>query len=109
MLYPVFCKKPSKKAIREAMQYSSIQEQMEALAYATAPTKNEVWRNINTGRLLIIKSEPIPIQGSPVGGNSNANFGVVVSDLLPDGEVDFDIFFRLEDLKNYEYIREYKS
>lgn len=35
MKYNVFDKRPSKKDIAEAMQYSDAQEQMEALAHST--------------------------------------------------------------------------
>lgn len=103
MKYHVFNKKPSRSDIEEAMQYSDPEEQAEALAHATAPAKGELWQNVNTGRVLVIRSKPMPIQGSPTGGDYADNFGVVVADVIDNGlDVDFDLFFKLSQLLNYK-------
>nr|DAE07715.1 MAG TPA: hypothetical protein [Podoviridae sp. ct8mF2] len=110
MKYHVFNKKPSRSDIEEAMQYSDPEEQAEALAHATAPAKGELWQNVNTGRVLVIRSKPMPIQGSPTGGDYADNFGVVVADVIDNGlDVDFDLFFKLSQLLNYKKIGRLKK
>ena len=108
MKYHVFNKKPSQSAIEEATKCSSDpQEQMENLAISTFPEKGELWQNINTGRVLVIRSEHIPIQGTPTGDDVAAIdcHGVVVADVIGNElEVDFDIFFTLRQLLQYKKI-----
>ena len=83
MKYHVFNKKPSRSAIEEAAKSSSDpQEQMENLALATFPEKGELWQNENTGRLVVIKSQHINIQGAPVGCPAIDEFGVVIRDVI---------------------------
>ena len=104
MKYHVFNKKPSRSAIEEAAKSSSDpQEQMENLAIATFPEKGELWQNENTGRLVVIKSNHINIQGAPVGCPAIDEFGVVVRDVI-NGEEEFDIFFSLRQLLNYKKV-----
>ncbi|HFC8822447.1 TPA: hypothetical protein ACFU14_001719 [Neisseria cinerea] len=94
-----------KKDIAESMQYSDAQEQMEALAHSTRPEKGELWKNRNTGRVLVIRSEPIPIQGAPIRADYADAFGVVVADVIDKNlDTDFDIFFPLKDLLRYKKI-----
>ena len=108
MKYHVFNKKPSKSAIENAAKSSSDpQEQMENLTIATMPEKGELWQNENTGRVIVIRSKHIPIQGTPTGVDVDAIdcFGVVVADVIgSELEVDFDIFFTLRQLLNYKKI-----
>ena len=108
MKYHVFNKKPSQSAIEEAMASSSDpQEQMENLALSTFPAKGELWQNEKTGRVIVIRSKHIPIQGTPTGVDVDAIdcFGVVVADVIgSELEVDFDIFFTLRQLLNYKKI-----
>ena len=108
MKYHVFNKKPSQSAI-EAATFSSSdpQEQAENLALATFPEKGELWQNTNTGRVLVIRSQHVPIQGTPTV-NAIDCFGVVVADFI-GGEVDFDIFFSLRQLLNYKKIGRLKK
>ena len=111
MKYHVFNKKPSQSAIEEATKCSSDpQEQAEHLALATFPEKGELWQNINTGRVIVIRSQHIPIQGTPVGDDVAAIdcHGVVVADVI-NFEVDFDIFFTLRQLLNYKKIGRLKK
>lgn len=109
MKYNVFNKKPSKKDIAEAMEYSDPQEQMEALAHSTRPEKGELWQNINTGRVLVIRSKPMPIQGMDTEYYAD-DFGVVVADVIGrELNVDFDIFFTLRQLLNYKKIGKLKK
>ena len=111
MKYHVFNKKPSQSAIEEATKCSSDpQEQAEHLALATFPEKGELWQNINTGRVLVIRSNHVPIQGTPVGDDVAAIdcHGVVVADVI-NFEVDFDIFFTLRQLLNYKKIGQLKN
>ena len=104
MKYHVFNKKPSSSAIEEAAKSSSDpQEQMENLAIATFPEKGELWQNENTGRLVVIKSHHINVQGAPVGCPAIDEFGVIVRDVI-NGEEDFDIFFTLRQLLNYKKV-----
>ena len=106
MKYHVFNKKPSRSAIEYAAKSSSDpQEQLEHLAISTFPEKGELWQNVNTGRVLVIRSKHIPIQGTPTGVDVDAIdcFGVVVADII-NGEVDFDIFFTLRQLLQYKKI-----
>ena len=103
MKYHVFNKKPTRTAIEEAMWYSDPQEQMESLAHATFPEKGELWQNIYTGRILVIRSKHISIQGAPTGADVVDAFGVVVADVIgSEMEVDFDLFFTLRQLLNYK-------
>ncbi len=111
MKYNVFNKRPSQSATEAATFSSSdLQEQMENLALATFPEKGELWQNINTGRLLVIRSNHLPIQGTPTGDDVYAIdcHGVVVADVI-NGEVDFDIFFSLRQLLNYKKIGRLKK
>ena len=104
MKYHVFNKKPSRSAIEEAAKSSSDpQEQMENLAIATFPEKGELWQHLYTGRLVVIKSNHIPIQGAPVGCPAIDESGVVIRDVIA-GEEDFDIFFTLRQLLNYKKV-----
>ena len=109
MKYHVFNKRPSQADV-EAATFSSVdpQEQMENLALATFPTKGELWQNINTGRLVVIKSNHINIQGAPVGCPAIDEFGVVIRDVI-NGEEDFDIFFTLRQLLNYKKVGRLKK
>ena len=103
MKYHVFNKKPSQSAIEEAKKSSSDpQEQMENLALSTFPEKGELWQNVNTGRVLVIRSQHISIQGTGAEAAIDC-FGVVVADVI-GSEVDFDIFFSLRQLLNYKKI-----
>ena len=99
MKYHVFNKKPSQADVEAATKCSSDpQEQMETLALATFPEKNELWQNINTGRVIVIRSQHIPIQGT--GAETAIDCcGVVVADVI-GSEVDFDIFKSWRKLKN---------
>lgn len=111
MKYHVFNKKPSQSDIEAAMQSSSDpQEQGENLALATFPTKGELWQNVNTGRVLVIRSNHVPIQGTPVGDDVAAIdcHGVVVADVI-NFEVDFDIFFTLRQLLQYKKVGRLKK
>lgn len=110
MKYNVFNKKPSKKDIAEAMEYSDPQEQMEALARSTSPEKGELWQNRDTGRVIVIRSHPMPIQGAKLGADYADVFGVVVGDVITQGlDIDFDIFFALRQLLNYKKIGKLKK
>ena len=111
MKYHVFNKKPSQSAIEEATKCSSDpQEQLEHLAISTFPEKGELWQNTNTGRVLVIRSQHIPIQGTPTGVDAVDCFGVVVADVIgSELEVDFDIFFTLRQLLNYKKIGRLKK
>ena len=104
MKYHIFNKRPSQADV-EAATFSSVdpQEQMENLALATFPTKGELWQNINTGRLVVIKSNHINVQGAPVGCPAIDEFGVVIRDVI-NGEEDFDIFFTLRQLLGYKKV-----
>ena len=104
MKYHVFNKRPSCSAIEAAAKSSSDpQEQMENLALATFPEKGELWQNENTGRLVVIKSHHINVQGAPVGCHAIDEYGVVIRDVI-NGEEDFDIFFTLRQLLNYKKV-----
>ena len=106
MKYHVFNKKPSQSAIEEATKCSSDpQEQLEHLAISTFPEKGELWQNVNTGRVLVIRSNHINIQGATAGCPAIDEYGVVVADVIgSELEVDFDIFFSLRQLLNYKKI-----
>ena len=108
MEYHVFNKRPSRSAIEEAAKSSSDpQEQTQNLAIATFPEKGELWQNVNTGRVLVIRSNHVPIQGTPTGDDVAAIdcHGVVVADVIgSELEVDFDIFFTLRQLLQYKKI-----
>ena len=109
MKYHIFNKRPSQADV-EAATFSSVdpQEQMENLALATFPTKGELWQNINTGRLVVIKSNHIPIQGAPAGCPAIDESGVVIRDVI-NGEEDFDIFFTLRQLLQYKKVGRLKK
>ena len=112
MKYHVFNKKPSQADVEAAMQSSSYpQEQSDNLALSTFPEKGELWQNMNTGRVLVIRSNHIPIQGTPTGDVSAIDcHGVVVADVINNGlEVDFDIFFTLRQLLQYKKIGRLKK
>ena len=113
MKYHVFNKKPSQSDIEAATKCSSDpQEQVVTLALATFPEKGELWQNINTGRVLVIRSQHILIQGTPTGVDGDAIdcFGVVVADVIgSELEVDFDIFFSLRQLLQYKKIGRLKN
>lgn len=103
MKFEVFNKRPSKKAVKEAMKSSDVQEQMETLALGTAPKKGEVWKS-KSGRVILIKSEHIVIHNAD-GDSFAACYGVIAADIIsPDFKTDFDIFFRLKDLLGYKKI-----
>ena len=111
MKYHVFNKKPSQSAIEAATKCSyDPQEQAEHLALATFPEKGELWQNVNTGRVIAIRSQHIPIQGTPTGDDAAAIdcHGVVVADVI-NFEVDFDIFFTLRQLLQYKKIGRLKK
>ena len=110
MKYHVFNKKPKQSDVEAATKCSSDpQEQLETLAIATFPEKGELWQNMNTGRVLVIRSKHIPIQGT---GDVDAIdcFGVVVADVIgSELEVDFDIFFTLRQLLQYKKVGRLKK
>lgn len=110
MMHHVFNKKPSRSDIEKAMQYSDPQEQMEALAQSMTPAKGELWQNVNTGRVLVIRSNPMPIQGTPLAAAYVDTYGVVAADVI-DRELnaDFDIFFKLRHLLAYKKIGRLKK
>ena len=103
MEYHVFNKRPSKSAVAKASQYQDAKEQKDELALATFPEKGELWQNMSSGRLVVIKSNHINIQGAPVGCPAIDEFGVVVRDVI-NGEEEFDIFFSLRQLLNYKKV-----
>ena len=110
MKYHVFNKKPSQSAVEAAMQSSSdAQEQADNLALSTFPAKGELWQNVNTGRVLVIRSQHVPIQGTPTDEAIDC-YGVVVADVIGgELEVDFDIFFSLRQLLQYKKIGKLKK
>ena len=110
MNYHIFNKRPSQSAFEAATQCSSDQqEQLDTLALATFPDKGELWQNINTGRVLVIRSQHIPIQGTPTADAVDCH-GVVVADVIgSELEVDFDIFFSLRQLLNYKKVGRLKK
>ena len=103
MEYHVFNKRPSKSAVAKAALTQDAKDAKDELALATFPEKGELWQNMNTGRLVVIKSHHINVQGAPVGCPAIDEFGVVVRDVI-NGEVDFDIFFSLRQLLNYKKV-----
>ena len=103
MEYHVFNKRPSKSAVETASKYQDATEQRDELALATFPAKGELWQHMYTGRLVVIKSNHITIQGAPVGCPAIDEFGVVVRDVI-NGEEEFDIFFSLRQLLNYKKV-----
>ena len=113
MKYHVFNKKPRQSDVEAATKCSSdLQEQLETLALATFPEKGELWQHISTGRVLVIRSQHIPIQGTPTGDDVAAIdcFGVVVADVIGNElEVDFDIFFSLRQLLQYKKVGRLKK
>ena len=110
MKYHVFNKKLKQSDVEAATKCSSDpQEQLERLAIASFPAKGELWQNVNTGRVLVIRSQHIPIQGTGVEATIDC-FGVVVADVIgSELEVDFDIFFSLRQLLNYKKIGRLKK
>ena len=113
MKYHIFNKRPSQSAFEAATKCSSDpQEQLEHLAISTFPEKGELWQNVNTGRVLVIRSNHVPIQGTPTGDDVAAIdcHGVVVADVIgSELEVDFDIFFTLRQLLNYKKVGRLKK
>ena len=113
MKYHILNKRPSQSIFEEATKCSSDpQEQLEHLAISTFPEKGELWQNTNTGRVLVIRSKHIPIQGTPTGDDVAAIdcFGVVVADVIgSELEVDFDIFFTLRQLLQYKKVGRLKK
>ena len=103
MEYHVFNKMPSKSAVDKASQYQDATEQKDELALATFPAKGELWQNMHTNRIIVIRSNHINIQGAPVGCPAIDELGVIVRDVI-NGEEDFDIFFTLRQLLNYKKI-----
>ena len=99
MEYHVFNKRPSKSAVETASKYQDATE----LALATFPAKGELWQHMYTGRLVVIKSNHIPIQGTPAGCPAVDESGVVIRDVI-NGEEDFDIFCTLRQLLNYKKV-----
>ena len=110
MKYHVFNKKPKQSDVEAATKCSSDpQEQLETLALATFPEKGELWQNVNTGRVLVIRSQHVPIQGTPTDDAVDC-FGVVVADVIGNElEVDFDIFFTLRQLLQYKKVGRLKK
>ena len=109
MEYHVFNKRPSKSAVANVAQYVHASEQADELALATFPEKGELWQNENTGRVIVIRSKHIPIQGTGAEAAIDC-FGVVVADVIgSELEVDFDIFFSLRQLLNYKKIGRLKK
>ena len=82
MEYHVFNKRPSKSAVAKASQYQDATEQKDELALATFPEKGELWQNENTGRVIVIRSNHINIQGAPAGCPAIDEYGVVVADVI---------------------------
>ena len=103
MEYHVFNKRPSRATVANASQYQDATEQSDALALATFPAKGELWQHMYTGRRIVIRSNHIPIQGTPEGCPAIDELGVMVADVI-DGAVDFDIFFTLRQLLNYKKV-----
>ena len=103
MEYHVFNKRPSKSAVANAAQLQDATEQRDELALATFPAKGELWQHMHTGRLVVIKSHHITIQGAPAGCPAIDESGVVIRDVI-NGEEDFDIFFTLRQLLNYKKV-----
>ena len=110
MKYHVFNKKPSQSDVEAAMQSSSDpQEQADNLAISTWPAKGELWQNVNTGRVLVIRSNHVPIQGTDDVDAIDCH-GVVVADVIgSELNVDFDIFFTLRQLLPYKKIGKLKT
>lgn len=74
------------------------------------PAKGELWQNVNTGRVVVIRSNPMPIQGVPLAAAYVDNYGVVVADVIDrELNVDFDIFFKLRHLLTYKKIGRLKK
>ena len=110
MKYHVFNKKPKQSDVEAAMQSSSDpQEQSDNLALSTFPEKGELWQNENTGRVIVVRSKHIPIQGTSTEDAVDC-FGVVVADVIGNElEVDFDIFFSLRQLLQYKKVGRLKK
>ena len=104
MEYHVFNKRPSKSAVETASKYQDATEQKDELALATFPAKGELWQHMYTGRLVVIKSNHIPIQGTPAGCPAIDESGVVIRDVINGEEEDFDVFFTLRQLLNYKKV-----
>ena len=103
MEYHVFNKRPSKSAVAKAALTQDAKDAKDELALATFPEKGELWQNVNTGRVVVIRSNHINIQGATAGCPAIDEYGVVVADVI-NGEVDFDIFFSLRQLLNYKKV-----
>lgn len=100
MLFNVFNKRPSANAIKEAMSTSDIQEQMECLAYATAPTKGELWKS-PCGRVVVVCSDPLMMNAK---AETFADvYGVIIAD-VENGEITDTEIFNLTRLLPYEKI-----
>ena len=109
MEYHVFNKRPSKSAVANAAQLQDATEQRDELALATFPAKGELWQNVDTGRVLVIRSQHISIQGTGAEAAIDC-FGVVVADVIGSAlEVDFDIFFTLRQLLQYKKVGRLKK
>ena len=110
MKYHVFNKKPRQSDVAAAMQSSSDpQEQSDNLALSTFPEKGELWQNVNTGRVLVIRSNHVPIHGTPIDDAVDC-FGVIVADVIGNElEVDFDTFFTLRQLLQYKKVGRLKK
>ena len=109
MKYHIFNKRPSQSAFEAATKCSDPQEQMVVLALATFPEKGELWQSVNNGRVIVIRSKHVPIQGTPIGAAVDC-YGVVVADVIgSELEVDFDIFFSLRQLLQYKKIGRLKK
>ena len=109
MKYHIFNKIPSQSEFEACSgNDSDPQEHMETLALATFPEKGELWQNVNTGRVLVIRSNHVPIQGTPTDDVAIDCFGVVVADVI-GSNVDFDIFFTLRQLLNYKKVGRLKK
>ena len=110
MKYHIFNKRPSQSDVEAAATCSSDpQEQAEHLAISTFPEKGELWQNVNTGRVLVIRSQHVLIQGTGAEVAIDC-FGVVVADVIGNElEVDFDIFFTLRQLLQYKKIGRLKK
>ena len=100
MLFNVFNKRPSANAVKEAMSTTDIQEQMEFLAYATAPTKGELWKS-PCGRVVVICSDHM-VMNAKAETFAEA-YGVIIAD-VENGEVTDTEIFNLTRLLPYEKI-----
>ena len=110
MEYHVFNKRPSKSAVEAASQWKDAKDASDELALATFPEKGELWQNESTGRVIVIRSNHINIQGATAGCPAIDEYGVVVADVIgSELEVDFDIFFTLRQLLQYKKVGRLKK